>query len=338
MKGSVFLKTGDLFKETYFVQKKLRVIDSCISVYHVTYLTKDGDKTAMLFYLDDYSDASIHAFENLISMFDDQGLTSKILAQSMKREDTYVVVAASLRNGMPVLSAPKKPQQTEPATTVKPAPKKKSNIPRIMLYVLSTMFAIFLFALAIHFLMNSYDSTTNDSPTEETHASQYVAMPSLLGKNINESIDLLSSLRLYYRISSYEDSEQYEKDQVMKQSIEPNQRVATYTVIELVVSNGKIQETTQSPDKEETTTSSHSESFTDHSYKDTETGDCKVPDLTNLWESNVEDELTSAGLVLGTIHYEHNDETEHGRVFNQNVKPGDMVKQGTVVDIWVSIN
>lgn len=59
----------------------------------------------------------------------------------------------------------------------------------------------------------------------------------------------------------------------------------------------------------------------------------EVPDVVNLSKRNAEIQLQNNGLRVGTISYES---SRFRNVIRQSVKPGDIVPEGTVVDLTVS--
>lgn len=62
-----------------------------------------------------------------------------------------------------------------------------------------------------------------------------------------------------------------------------------------------------------------------------------VPKVTGKKESDAKKEIEAAGLVLGNVTKEHNEEVAEGLVINQSVKAGDSVNKGSKVDIVVSL-
>lgn len=62
-----------------------------------------------------------------------------------------------------------------------------------------------------------------------------------------------------------------------------------------------------------------------------------MPDLRNRTEADARFQIESNGLIVGTIDRAHSSEIEEGRVISQSLAEGGTVKQGTTVDLVVSI-
>lgn len=60
-----------------------------------------------------------------------------------------------------------------------------------------------------------------------------------------------------------------------------------------------------------------------------------MPNLMDLTEAEARDELSSRGLVIGTVHYEVSDVTKIGKVIYQSYSFKQMVNKGTAVDVTV---
>lgn len=370
------MNPGDLFKDAYYIKKKLRTIDECIDVYHVTYITESGDKNAMLFLLTPAFAGTKNGsvkFRSLYLTLRESGKIKKVIDYSMEGNDYYLIIPASSRQesqlsepvdlsaseSLPAGTANKEnyglPETgnsgKKSAASSKKAPRSKkhslSRLFRAELYGIGIVLILCLIGAAGYYLTVHAPGQANPEQ-DSRNENQYTKMPYCVGLSINEAIELLDENNLYYKIT-YEDSDIYIKDAVCRQSVDAGTQIKRFSTVNIVVSNGSTQkaaENTTAAEESETTggqdenpsnlseTSNNSNSS--HDIKEVVSGSCKVPDLTNVWESNVESVISGAGLTLGTIHYEKHEGTERGKVFFQNVQAGDSVASGTVVDVWVS--
>jgi serine/threonine-protein kinase len=106
--------------------------------------------------------------------------------------------------------------------------------------------------------------------------------------------------------SSYEFSDEVEKDKIISQSPAAKSKGKKGDIITLVVSNGKEEKTV------------------------------KVPDLANLTEGNARSAIENAKLVVGSVTYEYNSSVPEGQVISQNVAAGTEVKEQTSVGFVIS--
>ena len=369
------MNPGDLFKNTYYIKRKLRTMDDCIDVYHVTYITQDGDKDAMLFLLDPAlagTKTGSVKFRSLYQTLRESGKIKKVLDYSMEGNDYYLIIPAAARQESRMTGSVEFSEadgiftagssdtdsslQVKKGAAKKAAPSKKNTPPkehsltrllRIELYAIGAVVILCLIGAAGYYFTTHAPGLENQEQSKQNE-NQYTSMPDIVGLTINDAIDLLTENNLYYKIT-YEDSAVYIKDAVCRQSVEAGTKIERFSTVNLVVSNGiaePVTEETSTADETETTTVQEGTSGNssvnsggynpEHSTKEVTSGSCTVPDLTNVWESNAESVLSAAGLKLGTVYYEKHDGTERVRVYYKNVSAGDSVAAGTTVDIWVS--
>lgn len=378
------MNPGDLFKDTYYIRKKLRTIDECIDVYHITYVTESGDKHAMLFLLDPAFAGTKNGsvkFRSLYLTLRDSGKIKKVLDYSMEGNDYYLIIPATSKQEhqssepIDISSAgniltetgdigetgfqKKKTSGKKNTISAKKGGSKKESSPsrllRIEFYVISIVLILCLIFAAGYYLTVYTPEQTNQEE-DSRNENQHTDMPDLIGLTINDAIDLLTENNLYYKIT-YEDSDRYLKDAICRQSVAAGTRIERFSTVDITVSNGSPKPTvseTTGAEETESTAEGEAESSAEqqepssapsgnsgglhssHETMEAVPGSCKVPDLTGVWESNAESIITGAGLKLGKIYYEKYDGAERGKIFFQNIKAGDSVAPGTIIDIWVS--
>ncbi len=145
----------------------------------------------------------------------------------------------------------------------------------------------------------------NGKKVIEDQEEKQINVPKVVGKSIDEAIAILNDANLGYQIVKKESSDQYRKNQVMKQTPEAGKKVAKNTEIKLVVSSGK------------------------------EEKKVRIPDVLNQSEDEAQKILTDAGLVVDS-KFEFDDTIEEGKVISTSPKPGAEVKEGSKVVIVIS--
>lgn len=199
-------------------------------------------------------------------------------------------------------------------------------------------------------------------------------MPNVLGMTKEDAESTIKNLddTAFIKFNEPNYSDQYDVDQVMKQYPNPENDVKKGTTIYLTMSLGKEEITV--PDVTNLTEASAQLKITDkklkveRDYKASDTiakgyiistnpvagtkvsegatvtiiisdgpanTQVSVPNLLGLTEAQAKDDLTSVGLTLGKVSYEHSENYEVGQITYQSFSYKTQVKQGTAVDITV---
>lgn len=228
---------------------------------------------------------------------------------------------------------PQQPKQTAPAPRPS-APRssqpqqKQSNEPwykklsQFQYWLLTTCIAmIVLGTIGVIIFFNVRDKLSDDKPTSSVtykedvpSASTVVSgtdktfvVPDLRGQSwedVRHNDQYMGMLEFMEKAPEY--SSEYKVGQVMAQSIEPNTLVKPGTPIAITVSLGS------------------------------ET--CAVPNIIGMTVSEADQELSAAGLCMGSQVEEYNDSVGAGRVISiENTSVGEHLKRGDAVNIKVSL-
>ena len=248
---------------------------------------------------------------------------------------------------------------------------KMAKVMRILMIVVAIIIAfivIFLVGKAAGVIKFGPDFSLTSDKEEK------VEVPDVVGKTEEEAIDMLNDVGLGYKIASREESEQYEKGIVMKQSPESGKRAKKNSQIELVISSGKEAAEVQVPDVVDKDESSAQKTLegaglvvrSEASYSDdVDEGKVistnpvagttvkegsevtmvvsmgvekvEVPNLERMSSGDAEATLAQLGLQIGNVTEKNSDDVEAGLVISQGTKAGKKVKKGTSVDYVVSI-
>lgn len=280
------MNPGDLFKDTYYIKKKLRTMDEHIDVYHVTYVTEDGDKNAMLFLLDPAIAGTKNGsskFRSLYQTLRESGKIKKVLDYSMEGNDYYLIIPAASRQKRKLSSidisaagnilTEDTPQKKRSNVKKNTAPSKNAShednhsilrLWRVQFYVLGTLLILCLIGAAGYFL-TIYAPEQASKEEDSRNESQYTKMPDVTGLSINDAIELLTKNNLHYKIT-YEDSNIYIKDAVCRQSVDAGTRIERFSTVGITVSNGFPKPTaaeTTSADETESPAAGEEESSTE---------------------------------------------------------------------------
>ena len=136
--------------------------------------------------------------------------------------------------------------------------------------------------------------------------SQLVRVPNLINRNIAEIESLLNELGLEKGVIEYRKSDTVAANTILDQDPDPFSEASPGTKINLVVSEG--------PDIRMII----------------------MPNLIGLSEQDAKNALIANGLVVGKVTKEPNNEYREGRVFWQEIEPGNQVEENTSVAIYVS--
>ncbi len=149
-----------------------------------------------------------------------------------------------------------------------------------------------------------------DEEEEEEEVSDLIEVPSVVGKTESEAKQALNELGLGYKVSAYEDSEQYESGLVSSQSIAAGEEVQPNTVVTVIVSSGLVV-------KEEYIV---------------------VPDVAGMSESSARQTLEAAGFSVGSSEYEYSDSYSEGLVTRTSPAYGNKMVKGsnTQVTLYIS--
>lgn len=219
-------------------------------------------------------------------------------------------------------------------------------------------------------------SSSGDDPEEltiETSAGTTV-VPNVVGMTVTEASDALTKAGLTAK-ATYKESTEYEKDYIVSQDIEGNTEVPSGTVLNLVVSSGKVvgatvpdvvgkseaeakvileaegfkmQKQLQESDSVEkgnvisqnplgATTAAQGSDVTVVISSGTNVEQISMPDLTGKTEEEAKVVIEEEGLVIGTVSEEDSDTVDKGKVISQSPPAGGNVDKGTTVDLKISL-
>lgn len=225
-------------------------------------------------------------------------------------------------------------------------------------------------------ITDTQDSQENDgqetAQTQDTDADEMVEMVNVVGQNIEEVKKLLNSMNLGSRVTT-EESDTYDENLVVSQSVAEGEKVEKYTTIDLVVSSGiklyevpnvegskaddavslleqkefvvakdyassdKVQKDyviSQSP--EASSKAKKGATVTIVISEGEEIKTTKVPDLRGMTEKAARALLEDNQLKCGEVKEDYSDTTTAGCVISQTYTPGLPVDEGTVVGITLS--
>ncbi len=257
---------------------------------------------------------------------------------------------------------------------IDPKMEKAVTILLVAAAIIITILAIWLISRI--FKGGLSGSSTPDSGEEltiETSAGTTV-VPNVVGMSVADASDALTKAGLTAK-AQYKESTEYEKDYIVSQDIEPNTEVESGTVLNLVVSSGKIvgatvpdvvgmteaeakvklesegfkmQKQLQESDSVEkgnvisqnplgATTAAQGSDVTVVVSSGKTIEQVSMPDLSNKTEEEAKVVIEEEGLVIGTVSEEENDTVEKGKVISQAPAAGGMVDKGTTVDLKISL-
>ncbi len=219
----------------------------------------------------------------------------------------------------------------------------------------------------------SGDSSSDDELTIETSSGTTI-VPNVVGMTVAEAGEALTKAGLTAK-ATYKESTEYEKDYIVSQDIEGNTEVESGTVLNLVVSSGKIvgatvpdvvgkteaeakvildaegfsmQKQLMESDSVEkglvisqnplgATTAAKGSPVTVVISSGMTVEQVTMPDFTGKTEEEAKVVIEEEGLTIGTVAEEDSDTVEKGKVISQAPAAGGMVDKGTAVDLKISL-
>lgn len=252
---------------------------------------------------------------------------------------------------------------------VDPKMEKTVTILMIVVAIVITIAAV----LIIGKVFGAFSSGKDDISI--TTSNEGIAVPNVVGKTVEEATEILKSAGLTAKATKSESTE-YEKNHIMSQDLEPGTTVNPGTVLNLVVSSGKVvgvsvpdvvgkteaeakvileQEgfvmrkqllesasvekgcvISQSPLGAESAPSGSEITVTISSGAGS-SNEVEVPDLVGKDEATAKSLLEAAGLTCSKVSEEYNDSVAEGLVLNQSYAAATMAPLGTGVEITVSL-
>ena len=219
-----------------------------------------------------------------------------------------------------------------------------------------------------------FGPSTNESSSNNVPSGiSDVTMPKLLGYEMGDAIIELNKLNLKNKIT-YEYSGAYEKGQVISQQYRDGTKLKRNTVVELVVSQGKLEYELQDykhtdagsveatleanelllnrifvfdnevemgcvvktyPEKGEIVTSGDIIDL--YISRGADVKNVTVPSLAGCTKEEANRLLEACGLVIGNVTGVESDTVEEGKIITQSYLANSVVLQGTLIDITVSL-
>lgn len=167
------------------------------------------------------------------------------------------------------------------------------------------------------------EDTGDGNQSQESSGSNTVVMPNLLGKTMTEAKIELEALGLSIKLSGSELSTEYDKDEIIRQSVKDGNRVDVGTTIDVVTAGAGSSSGSATTPENNTTTQSGNE-------------EVKVPDVLNQTESEARSALEAAGLKVGSVSEQNSDTVESGKVISQSLSKDTSVKKDTPVNLVIS--
>ena len=255
---------------------------------------------------------------------------------------------------------------------IDPRMEKAVTILLVAAAVIITIGAIFVI---VKFVSGGFGSSSDKSEELKIETSAETAIvPNVVGMTVAEASDALTKAGLTAK-ATYKESTEYEKDYIVSQDIEGNVEVPAGTVLNLVVSSGKVigatvpdvvgmteaeakvrlesegftmQKQLQESDSVEkgnvisqnplgATTAAKGSDVTVVISSGMSVETMEMPDLTGKTEEEAKVVIEEEGLTVGTVSEEDSDTVEKCKVISQSPAAGGTVDKGTKVDIKVSL-
>lgn len=250
---------------------------------------------------------------------------------------------------------------------VDPNTKKIMKVLLVVAAVVIVLAALFMVGKAAGIFKSISGVVQNKEATAE------VAVPDVVGMNIDDAVDALNKRSLGYNVVAQDTSDTYDKDEVMEQKTEAGEKVAKHTEIQLVVSLGKEIKTVSVPDVtgkseadaqkvleksgfvveneaqfDDTVVSGKvittdpgpgvevKEGVTVKMFVSKGREKVEVPSLTGKTVDEASAELSALGLGLGNASEEYSDEYEAGIIISQKKEAGSKLEKGATIDYAVS--
>lgn len=241
-----------------------------------------------------------------------------------------------------------------------------------ILTIVVVVIIIFIVIFAVGKAAGIFKSAETGITAEESE--KQVEVPNLIGETEESAKAMLKELGLGYKVSSREESEQYEEGTVCNQDIKAGEMVDKNTTITVVVSSKLIGKEIEIPDVSELDEDAAQKKLesaglkvgtSEYVYSDeyeqgivigTTPGagasataetviimqvskgseKIEVPSVVGKNDADAQKAIKDKGLKVGTVTYEYDDSVAEGKVVSQSVKAGSKVSKGTVVDLTVS--
>ena len=256
---------------------------------------------------------------------------------------------------------------------VDPKMEKAVTILLVAAAIVITIIAV----VVIGKVFGAFSGHSSDGGDEELTietSSGTTIVPNVVGMTVAEAGDALTKAGLTAK-ATYKESTEYEKDYIVSQDIEGNTEVPSGTVLNLVVSSGKIigvnvpdvvgfteaeakvmleaegfkmQKQLQESDSVEkgkvisqnplgATTAAKGSDVTVVISSGTNVEQIQMPDLTGKTEEEAKVVIEEEGLSIGTVSEEDSDTVDKGKVISQTPAAGGTVDKGTSVDLKISL-
>ena len=247
---------------------------------------------------------------------------------------------------------------------------RMNKVMKVLMIVVAVII-VFIIIFAIGRAAGIFKTWGPGLVTEESESK--VKVPSVVGMTEEEAKEALNEKGLGIKVS-YAESDKYEKGLVCEQNPEEGERVDKNTRVEVVVSSKLVGEEITVPDvsgrdeseaqkmleneglKVGTSEFVFSDEYDEGQVigttpaagskvgKDTEVimqvskGAEKktVPNVVGEKDGSAQNAIKSAGLKVGKVTYQYDDDTSKGLVISQSVKGGEKVKPNTAIDLVVS--
>ncbi len=256
---------------------------------------------------------------------------------------------------------------------VDPKMEKAVTILLVAAAIVITIAAVVIIGKVFGVFSGSSSGDDPDELTIETSAGT-TTVPNVVGMTVTEASDALTKAGLTAK-ATYKESTEYDKDYIVSQDIEGNTEVPSGTVLNLVVSSGKVvgvtvpdvvgkseaeakvileaegfkmQKQLQESDSVEkgnvisqnplgATTAAQGSDVTVVISSGTNVEQISMPDLTGKTEEEAKVVIEEEGLVIGTVSEEDSDTVDKGKVISQSPAAGGNVDKGTTVDLKISL-
>ena len=239
--------------------------------------------------------------------------------------------------------------------------------------------AIIITIIAVVVIGKVFGAFSGDSSSDKEEltietSSDKTIVPNVVGMTVAEAGEALTKAGLTAK-ATYKESTEYDKDYIVSQDIEGNTEVDAGTVLNLVVSSGKVvgvnvpdvvglseaeakvmlenegfamQKQLQESDSVEkgkvisqnplgATTAAKGSPITVVISSGMNVEQITMPDLSGKTEEEAKVVIEEEGLSIGTVAEEDSDSVEKGKVISQSPAAGGMVDKGTAVDLKISL-
>lgn len=275
-------------------------------------------------------------------------------------------------SGKPKNSGRKEYYEDELDDDVDPKMEKAVTILLVVAAIIITIIAVVVIGKV--FGAFSGDSSSDKEELTIETSSDKAIVPNVVGMTVAEAGEALTKAGLTAK-ATYKESTEYDKDYIVSQDIEGNTEVDAGTVLNLVVSSGKVvgvnvpdvvglseaeakvmlenegfsmQKQLQESDSVEkgkvisqnplgATTAAKGSPITVVISSGMNVEQITMPDLSGKTEEEAKVVIEEEGLSIGTVAEEDSDSVEKGKVISQSPAAGGMVDKGTAVDLKISL-